>query len=119
MFGLGSLDWIADKPTLEDHGEDYRTNSARTSGEEGLWVGAKDSVSHPSNTGSSVNNTSRIQGLTALGKLRIFPIPFAALSKVSRAGWLSVTPSSSRRVSYIWRLSPGIYEFSVVHSFII
>ena len=45
----------------------------------------------------TVNNTSRNQGLTALGNLRIFPIPSTGCAKV-RVGWLSIFISS---VSYI------------------
>ena len=39
VCGLGGLEGIADQPTLENHGKDYRTNRGGTRGELDLWRG--------------------------------------------------------------------------------
>jgi hypothetical protein len=41
MFGLGGLEGIANKPTLEDHVVDYRINIAAGRGEEALLSGSE------------------------------------------------------------------------------
>ena len=69
MCGMGGLDGVADQPTLEDHGKDYRINMGGTRGEEALRPEAKDSVYMIGKPGHPVTYTSGIKGIDSHDKL--------------------------------------------------
>ena len=68
VFGLGGLEGIADQPTLENHGKDYRTNRGGTSGEldrrpGGEIVGAKSGCFLWPRAHALLKNTNGIKGI--------------------------------------------------------
>jgi hypothetical protein len=125
VCGLSGLDGVADQPTLEDHGKDYRTNRWGTRGEEGFALRAKGSEDSAASdlrlSGKLSIILARSRGLTPYTNLRIFPIPSRAKG-IFRGGHLSVIYAVIflSAVMYVGRSSRAIYALFalcfVVHS---